>query len=136
MDKLNNTYDIPLHDIKPLIEIEEYSLYYFVVIVAVISVIVLALAYLLYKYFKEKKRYNKRKEHLELLGDLDFNDTKQTAYALTFYGATFQNDTPRHLKHFELMVEKLEKYKYKKSVDAFDEDTLQQINIYKEMLDV
>jgi len=23
------SYDIPLHDIKPIVEIEEYSLYYF-----------------------------------------------------------------------------------------------------------
>ncbi len=136
MNKLDNTYDIPLHDIKPLIEIQEYSLYYFVAIITIISLILFGILYLLYKYLRDRKKYNKRKAHFTVLEALDLNDTKQTAYDLTVYGATFKNDTPRHFKHFDLMVEKLEKYKYKKSVEAFDEDTLRQIETYKGMLDV
>lgn len=136
MDKLDKTYDIPLHDIKPLIEIQEYSLYYFIVIVSIVSLIILGALYLLYKYFRDRKKYNKRKAHFAIITVLDLNDTKQTAYDLTAYGATFKNDTPGHLKQFELMVEKLENYKYKKSVEAFDEDTLRQIELYKGMLDV
>ncbi|MDH4945371.1 hypothetical protein [Sulfurimonas sp. C5] len=136
MNKLDKTYDIPLHDIKPLIEIQEYSLYYFIAIVTVISLLILGALYLLYRYFRNRNKYNKRKAHFALLEALDLSDTKQTAYDLTAYGATFKNDTPRHLKHFDLMVEKLQKYKYKKSVETFDADTLRQIEIYKGMLDV
>lgn len=136
MDKLQNTYDIPLHDIKPLIDIQEYSIYYFVAIVTVVAIILMGTIYLLYRYFKNRNKYNKRKEHFSLLVTLDLNNTKQSAYDLTHYGATFKNDTPRHLKHYDLMVEKLEKYKYKKSVESFDEETLHQIEIYKGMLDV
>lgn len=136
MNKLDKTYDIPLHDIKPLLEVQEYSFYYFIAIVSVVSIIMLAGLYLLYKYFRERNRYNKRKDHFAVLEALELANTKQAAYALTHYGATFKDDTPRHLKHYDLMVEKLQKYKYKKSVEAFDEDTLRQIDIYKGMLDV
>jgi hypothetical protein len=34
------------------------------------------------------------------------------------------------------MVEKLEKYKYKKSVDNFDSETLRVIELYRGMIDV
>lgn len=136
MDKLNNTYDIPLHDIKPLIEVQEYSFYYFAAIVGVACIILLGVLYLLYRYFKERNKYNKRKDHLRIFNTLDYENTKQAAYDLTHFGATFKDDTPRHHKHYDLMVEKLQNYKYKKSVEAFDADTLRQIKIYQEMLDV
>ncbi|WP_304546517.1 hypothetical protein [Sulfurimonas microaerophilic] len=136
MDKLDNTYDIPLHDIKPLIEVQEYSLYYFIAIVTITSIILIGMLYLLYRYLRDRKKYNKRKEHFTILEALDFEQTKQAAYDLTLYGATFKDDTPRHLKHYELMVEKLEPYKYKKSVEPFDGETLRQIDVYKGMLDV
>ncbi|MEJ2372815.1 MAG: hypothetical protein P8Y22_00955 [Sulfurimonas sp.] len=132
---MNNT-EIQLHDIKPLMEIQEYSFYYFLAIVIAASIILLGVLYLLYKYFKERKKYNQRKDHLSRLSTLDMNNTKQTAYDLTMFGATFKDDSLRHLKHYELMVEKLEKYKYKKSVEEFDADTLRQIDVYKGMLDV
>ncbi|WP_428739212.1 hypothetical protein [Sulfurimonas sp.] len=133
---INNTNEIPLHDIKPLMEVQEYSFYYFLAIVIAVTVIVIGVLYLLYRYFKERKRYNKRKDYLARLKDLDMHDTKQSAYDLTMYGAVFKDDTPRHLKHYELMVEKLQAYKYKKSVEAFDADTLRQIDVYKGILDV
>lgn len=132
---MNNT-EIQLHDIKPLIEIQEYSFYYFLAIVIAISIVLLGILYLLYKYFRDRKKYNQRKDHLSRLNSLNRNNTKQTAYDLTVFGATFKDDSPRHLKHYELMVEKLEKYKYKKSVEEFDADTLRQIDVYKGMLDV
>ena len=128
--------EIPLHDIKPLLEVQDYSFYYFLALLAVVSAIVLGVLYLLYRYFRTKKRFNIRKEHHKILQNINLKETKKAAYALTEYGATFKDDSPRHLKTYNDMVEKLERYKYKKSVDDFDHETLRVIELYRGMIDV
>ena len=128
--------EIPLHDIKPLLEVEDYSFYYFLGVVGVVTIIILSGIYLLYKHFSAKKKFNLRKEHFKLLQDLDLHETKKAAYRLTEYGATFANDSERHQKTYHDMLEKLEKYKYKKSVDDFDSETLRIIELYRGMIDV
>lgn len=130
------TNEIPLHDIKPLLEIEDYSFYYFIGIVTVVTLIVLGVVYLLYKHFRTKNRFNIRKEHLQLLKNIDLKETKKAAYQLTEYGATFQNDSERHQKTYHDMLDRLEKYKYKKNVDDFDSETLRIIELYRGMIDV
>jgi len=130
------TNEIPLHDIKPLLEIQDYSFYYFLAVVSVVSIIVLAVLYLLYRYFRGKKKFDIRKEHYKILQNINLKETKKAAYLLTQYGATFAEDSDRHQKTYKEMLDKLEKYKYKKSVDDFDRETLRVIELYKGMIDV
>ena len=130
------TQEIPLHDIKPLLAIQDYSLYYFIAIVTVVALILLGSGYLLYRYLKTKNRFNLRKEHLRLLNNIDLTQTKKAAYELTEYGATFEHDSPRHEKTYHDLLEHLQKYKYKKSVDDFDSETLRIIELYRGMIDV
>jgi len=130
------TDTITLHDIKPLFAIDDYSLYYLLAIVTVVTLIVLGSAYLLYRHFKTKNRVNKRKEHFALLQNLDLTQTKEAAYGLTKYGATFMHDSPRNEKTYHDLLEHLQKYKYKKSVDDFDSETLRIIELYRGMIDV
>ena len=128
--------DIPLHDIKGLVEVPDYSLYYFIAVVGVGIVLVVLVLYLLLRYLKQRKKHNIRKEHLEAIRAIDMENTKQAAYDLTRFGLTFRNDSPRHEKHYELMVHHLEPFKYKKEVGEFDSETLRHIHNYEEMLDV
>ncbi|WP_457747271.1 hypothetical protein [Sulfurimonas sp.] len=128
--------DIPLHDIKPLVDIQEYSIYYFSAIVVVLSILLVAFLYLAYRWIKHRNRFNIRKEHNKLLQEVDLNDAKKAAYDLTFYGATFKDDSLRHLKTYEDLIEKLESYKYKKNVESFDSETLRIIELYRGMIDV
>lgn len=130
------SYDIPLHDIKTIVEVQEYSFYYLLVISLAAAVLVLGLLYLIYKYFKNKNKYNERKEHFKILNELDLNDTKKAAYAISKYGATFKNDSDRQKGMYDNLTSRLEGYKYKKSVDAFDKETLSFIELYKGMIDV
>ena len=134
----NNTQpiEIPLHDIKPLVEIQEYSFYYLLGVVSVVTLVVVAGLYLLYRYLKHKNRFNLRKEHYKILQNINLKKTKKAAYLLTQYGATFADDSDRHQKTYKEMLDKLEKYKYKKSVDDFDRETLRVIELYKGMIDV
>ena len=132
---MEQNFDIPLHDIKPLVEIQEYSFEYLLAFSGVLLLIFVGLLYLLFRWLKNKKRYNKRKEHRALLGGLDLSDTKAAAYKLTLYGATFKDDTPRHTKAYEELFDALEAYKYKKDVTAFSEETLHFIELYRGMID-
>ncbi len=128
--------EIPLHDIKPLIEIHEYSLYYFIGVSLLAAFILSGFLYLAYKWIKNRKKFNKRVEHYKLLNTIDYTNPKKAAYDLTLYGATFKNDSEHHLQAYENMIEKLEKYKYKKNVEDFDADTLHVIDLFKGMIDV
>jgi len=128
--------DIPLHDIKPLIEIQEYSMYYLIALGVVALVLFLALAYLAFHYLRNRNKFNIRKEHIKMLGNIVFSDAKKDAYEITLYGATFMHDSERHLKAYELLVEHLETYKYRKDVDSFDEETKREFDNFVGMLDV
>ena len=127
---------IKLHDIKPLLEIHEYSFYYLLALVFVGGIIALGLLYLLFKYLHGKKKVNIRQEHLKKIGNLDLKDAKKSAYILTEYGATFKEDSPRHEKTYHDLIDALENYKYKKDVGQFDANTLRIIENYRGMLDV
>ena len=129
-------FDIPLHDIKPIVEVQEYSLYYFIVLIAVALFLLFALSYLLFLYWKKKKRYNKRAEDKKALESLSFEDPKKAAYALTLYGASFSHDSARHQEMYQNLLGRLENYKYKKRVENIDEETLSYYQLYKEMCDV
>ena len=128
--------EIPLHDIKPLVEIHEYSLYYFLGVSLLATLILAGIVYLVYKWYRNKKKFNIRAEHFKQFNSVDYSNPKKAAYDLTLYGATFKDDSERHLKAYENMVEKLEKYKYKKNVEDFDADTLHVIDLFKAMIDV
>ncbi len=129
-------YDIPLHDIKPIIEVQEYSMYYLIAIVIVAIFLVLGVSYLVYKWLQSRNRFNIRSEHLRLISELDLNDTKKTAYLLSSYGLTFKDDSPRHSEMYRNLTDRLDEYKYKKEVAAFDSEVIGYIEVYKGMLDV
>lgn len=128
--------EIQLHDIKPIIDIQEYSLYYFLGLVGVALLLVSGIFYLIYLWFKKRKAFNIRVEHKKLLSSLDLSDTKKSAYAMTYYGATFKDDSPRHEQMYHSLISKLEAYKYKKDVDSLDKETIDNFESYKEMCDV
>ena len=132
----NKIPDIKIHDIKPIVDIQEYSFYYFLGISLVALLFVGAIAFLIYKYIKQKNSYNVKKEHLKIINELDFTNTKESAYAITLYGATFKDDSDRHKEMYKNIVDRLEVYKYKKDVEVFDKEILGYIDLYKGMLDV
>lgn len=127
-------YDIPLHDIKPIMEVQEYSLFYFLGLVGLGIIVLFFIIYLLYKWYKKSKAFSLRKEHKQQVQNLDFSDTKNTAYAITNYGVTFKNDSPEHEKTYDELSLLLQEYKYKKSVEKFDDATLALMQKYKGML--
>lgn len=127
------SFDIPLHDIKPIVEVHEYSLQYLLGISFVVLLLIVGVFYLLYLWIKKRNEFNIRKEHMKIFNTLPFKDTKKSAYAITFYGATFKDDSPRHTEMFNNLTSRLEDYKYKKKVEELDKETLGYVELYKEM---
>ena len=127
--------EIPLHDIKGLVEVQEYSLYYLSALVIVGVIVLLGVLYLLYKFLQNRKRFNLRKHHAELLHQIDFSDAKKAAYEITQLGSTFKEDTPRHERAYELLVENLEAYKYKKEGDEFSSESKHLFENYLGLID-
>jgi len=133
---MQQTQTIQLHDIKTIVEVEEYSRYYLFGVTLLVLLVVIAMVYLAIKWFKSKNKYNQRKDYFKVLKTLNLKDTKKTAYAITFYGSCFKDDSPRHTEMFKNLTQRLEPYKYKKEVESLDKETLGYIELYKEMIDV
>ena len=130
------SFDIPLHDIKPILDIQEYSFYYFSALVFFVIIVLFSILYLSYRWVKAKKAFNQRKENIKILNNLDLKDTKKSAYLITALGAIFKDDSPRHKEMYENIVQRLEVYKYRQKVEEFDSEVLGYIEVYKGMLDV
>jgi hypothetical protein len=128
--------DIELHDIKTIVEIPEYSFYYLLATVIGVSLVVVFIVYFLIRYIKNKNTYNKRIHHYKMLNLQNLAKTKEAAYAITLYGLTFRDDSPRHFEMYENLTKRLEPYKYKKQVDAFDDEVKSYIELYRGMVDV
>ncbi len=136
MNSKEKIYDVPLHDIKTVVEVQEYSFYYLLGTVFLCILVLIAFGYFIYKYIQKRNAYNERKEHLKLLNSLDLSDTKNAAYAISRYGLTFANDGQRESEMYKNIISRLEQFKYKKSVEEFDRETLGYIELYKDMINV
>jgi hypothetical protein len=104
-----------LKDIKSIVEVVDYSLYYFIIIV---FILILGIIFISYKYMtrvKKTKQLSKKQLALKGLKNLDFNDTKKVVYSLSVDGYMFINK--KNKDKFENIEKKLEEFKYKKDVE-------------------
>ncbi len=130
------THDIPLHDIKTIVEVQEYSLYYLSGVIGVAFLLFLGLLYLGFLWYKRRTAFNLRAKYIKQINELDLSDAKRSAYSLTKMGHLFKDDSPRHESMYKNLTDRLDEYKYKKNVESLDSETLGYIELYKEMLDV
>ncbi|NOQ29554.1 MAG: hypothetical protein GQ570_00375 [Helicobacteraceae bacterium] len=128
--------NIPLHDIKPLVEVPDQSLYILIALVVVGLVVLIFLAIWIYNYFTRVKKLNIRKRDFEALQNIDFSDPKAAAYDISKYGLTFSNDSEQLQQKYQNLSEQLSAYKYKKDVEVIDEKVKAYFEIYKGMIDV
>lgn len=134
--QLPTSPDIPLHDIKPLMEVQDHTFMMFILLVAVAGAVLLGALYLLWRFWRYRKRVNIRKETFERLESVDFSDSKRAAYAITRDGLLFAGDSLRCREAYDALVARLAPYKYRKQVDAIDEETISYYHIYVGMIDV
>lgn len=124
-----------IHDIKPLVEIPDYSiyLYYFAIISSVF--LGLFIIYFLYKFFIDKKN-NQLKKHYKYLKNIELKNPKDDAYLITRYGRVLAKDD-RSKKLLDDLEEDLQDYKYKKEIpEQFSKETKVKFDNFLESIDV
>lgn len=117
-----------LRDIKPLVEIPDYSFYLYMAVMVIVTLLIALMLFYLIRFFS-KKRVDKREQILKYLRALPFDNPKRVAYAITKYGRFLVKDESS-ARLYEELVRKLTKYKYKKEVDPLDEELKREIKLF------
>jgi len=123
-----------LRDIKPLLEIPDSSYYLFLALILVGFVVLFVLLMFLFKKFWTNRKVNMKKVYLEALKNLDWSETKKSAYLATELGRKLATEE-RTEEIYNQLLPLLEAYKYKKEVPMIDDETLKQYNLLVHVLD-
>jgi len=125
---------IKIHDIKDIVEINDYSFYFFIFLLLLLILFSLLLFFYLYKLYL-KKRNNPFKKYLRELQNVDLKNTKQASYliAKNAHLMSFHKNNTQECKNILLL---LEEYKYKKDVPNFSSTFLEKYNEYLKSLHV
>ena len=127
--------DIPLHDIKPLVEVPDNSLMILIVLTAlVLTLTFVPLMAWVWKKFKKAKEINLRKVYLEKIHHVNTDNAKQAAYEISEYARHIVS-TDKEKSLLEELDNRLSQYKYKKSVEKLDDETLGHFRVFLEVLD-
>jgi Tfp pilus assembly protein PilN len=110
-----------LKDIKPIVTIADDSLIYFLVVVFIVLLVITWTYWLMSK----SRRNEDKKFALEQLQNLDFSNSKTTAYDFKKYAQYLCTDDNQ--AQFEQINHELEAYKYKKQVGSLDANLIQTI---------
>lgn len=129
---MNQNLNAQLRDIKPLVDIAEYSAYLYWGLIISGLILVSGLLYALYRYMDFGIKVNKEKSYLEILDAIDWSSPKKAAYRATKYGRLLATDE-RRVELFSQLLPLLEKYKYKKETEEVDRETRQQFELYKKV---
>jgi len=123
-----------LRDIKPLLDIPDNSFYIYWGLIGFAGFLLLAILFFVAKKLWENRKVNLAKGYLEKLKAIDWKDTKRSAYEATHYARLLATDE-RKKELFSQLEPMLEKYKYKKEVDAVDVDTKNKFNLFVQVAD-
>ncbi len=123
-----------LRDIKPLLEIPDSSYYIYWGLIDFAIFLAAAILFFVVKKLWENRKINLAKGYLEAMKKIDWKETKKSAYEATHYARLLATDE-RRKELFSQLEPLLEQYKYKKEVDAVDQDTLNKFNLYVQVAD-
>lgn len=126
---------IKIHDIKPIVEIPDFSVYLYYSLLFLVCVIICLIVYGIYKFFKPKPKTFEMECH-EKLQSLDFTNIKQTAYDISKYGRYLAKEE-RQIRLIDELTDELSSYKYKKEIpSSLSHEIKTKFNIFMDTLDV
>jgi hypothetical protein len=125
--------DIPMHDIRPLLEVQEHSIVWFLVLVGLILVIV-SLSVKQIRSRKKSKETDERKMRYDYLTHIDVTDPKAAAYEIGKQGAFFAQDSEQIRGAYLALFKRLEPYKYAPKVEPMNEECLALYKAYCQMI--
>ena len=123
-----------LNDIKELEKIPDNSIFIFSFLIFLAILILITLSFFLIKFFKNRKK-SPRKIYFEILKNIDFSDSKKSAYVITKYSRLITTNE-REKKLANELIEELEKYKYKKNIEKIDDTIKAKFLVFMDSLDV
>ncbi|MGA1932830.1 hypothetical protein ACH5BF_08940 [Arcobacter sp. YIC-464] len=126
--------EIKLHDIKELVVIPDNSIFIFSFLIFLGVILLLSIAIFIIKLLKNRKK-DLRKEYFEILENLDYNDSKKSAYIITKYVRVLAR-SQREIKIANELIEELSEYKYKKEVKDIDTNTKAKLSTFMDIVDV
>ena len=126
--------DIPLHDIKPLVEVPDNSFIYLVSIGVLLAIALVFLLVVMYKMYKKSKIVSLRKINLKKIHAVDMSNAKEAAYQISAYGKLLAQ-SEKQMQILENLDKRLDQYKYRKEVSSIDEETLKEYKDFLEALD-
>jgi biopolymer transport protein ExbD len=120
-----------IEDIEGLEKIDDFSLLIMIVLVIIIMIAIL----LLYKWYKTKINRPPSKEELALKGitNIDFSNSKRASYLITKYGYILAK-SEKSKEIYKELLNNISKYKYKKDVDEFDEESKKLYKLFIEVV--
>lgn len=123
-----------LHDIKELENIPDNSIFIFSFLIFICILILLLIVFFIIKFFRNKKQSD-RKKYYKILQEIDFKDSKSSAYQITKYSRLLVINE-REKKLCNELIAELEKFKYKKDVLEIDNSIKAKYSIFMDSLDV
>lgn len=123
-----------LRDIKPLVQIPDFSLYVLVFVVFVAILVLVLVAMRVYSHFKNAKK-SKIVVAKKALKELDFTHSKKTAYIITKY-ASYLIKNSFHQELYDELLGVMSKYKYQKEVPLISDEDREKIKTFLEACDV
>ena len=124
-----NNISEQLKDIKPLLEIPDSSYYIYWGLIIFAIVLLVGILFFTAKKLWENRKINLAKGYLEAIQNINWVDTKKSAYEATHYARLLATDE-RRKELFSQLEPMLEQYKYKKEVEKIDQDTQNKFNLY------
>lgn len=126
---------IKIHDIKPIVEIPDFSVYLYYGLIFLVCIVFCIIIYAVYSFFKPKSK-TQEMHWYEKLKNLDFSNIKQTAYDISKYGRYLAKEE-RQIRLIEELTNELTSYKYKKEIPPkLTQEIQSKFNIFMETLDV
>jgi C-terminal processing protease CtpA/Prc len=117
-----------IHDIKPLEQVSDYLFFLY----TAFGVFVFVIAVILLQFILRMRKRDPKKEALVRLRSLELKDAKKDAYLISKLARKLLVDEQITQK-FTALEESLARYKYKKNVDAFDEQTKREFALFLEL---
>jgi len=115
------------NDIEPIIQIPDNSLYFFIGIILGTILFI----FILYKIFTFLKKDNELKKTFLELENLDWEETKETAYKITRLGRKIAGKQSSQM--FDNLIKLLEQYKYRKTVEPLSNEIKQRFFLFLEI---
>ena len=108
-----------LRDIKGLVEVTDYSLYYLLGLIGLAVVVLGMLSFFLYKFLTKKEKITQQKLAREKFKDFTFDGSKESLYQFTHLAQYAVSDSKKEA--LEAILIALEAYKYKKEMPELDD---------------